>query len=85
MTPLHGYPASSQGGYSSGSVAGIVPPLVLPPGGGSYSHSGREGECSKQPRWRLSSNKMASYQPMLFLAWTYSHFKNLSPRGQTLF
>ncbi|XP_041486034.1 paired box protein Pax-2a-like isoform X2 [Lytechinus variegatus] len=46
MTPLHGYPASSQGGYSSGSVAGIVPPLVLPPGGGSYSHGGREGEYS---------------------------------------
>nr|AAB36408.1 Pax-258=BSAP transcription factor-related paired box domain protein {transactivation and inhibitory domains} [Paracentrotus lividus=sea urchins, Peptide Partial, 90 aa] [Paracentrotus lividus] len=37
-----------QGGYSSGSVAGIVPPLVLPPGGGSYSHSGREGEYSSQ-------------------------------------
>ncbi|XP_011681973.1 paired box protein Pax-2a-like isoform X3 [Strongylocentrotus purpuratus] len=48
MTPLHGYPASSQGGYSSGSVASIVPPLVLPPGGGSYSHSGREGEYSSQ-------------------------------------
>nr|AAB70245.1 paired box protein [Paracentrotus lividus] len=48
MAPLHGYSASPQGGYSSGSVAGIVPPLVLPPGGGSYSHSGREGEYSSQ-------------------------------------
>ncbi|XP_072165666.1 paired box protein Pax-2-like [Diadema setosum] len=48
MNALHGYPASSQGGYSSGSVTGIVPPLVLPPGSGSYGHGGREGDYSSQ-------------------------------------
>ncbi|XP_022104945.1 paired box protein Pax-5-like isoform X3 [Acanthaster planci] len=65
-----GYPTSSQGGYGSGSIhASLGPPLVLPPGGGSYGHTTREGDYSNQ----FSSMQ---YNHPQFSSMTPSHYND---------
>ncbi|XP_077999057.1 paired box protein Pax-5-like isoform X2 [Glandiceps talaboti] len=77
MSAIHGYPpvapTAPQSGYPASTMSGLVPPLVLPPGSGSYS--GREAtdyssQFSSVPYTHAQYSPMSSMSSHYSDAWT---------------
>ncbi|XP_070544962.1 paired box protein Pax-5-like isoform X4 [Ptychodera flava] len=77
MSAIHGYPpvapTAPQSGYPASTMSGLVPPLVLPPGSGTYS--GREAtdyssQFSSVPYTHAQYSSMSSMSSHYSDAWS---------------